>query len=400
MYFFISLFEYQDKNIKIIPKKNSYSFPEPTINDIKNYEFTEAIKIKEEITSICQIKNGIAVGDKKGKVHIYDFNENKLKKKYTISGKTKNRINYLYSLKNGNLISSNKNGFNIYQLESKKEIFIQEVKYEEIIENDNQSVRTNTTIKSKAKVNNYSVINDVNKTVKIEDDHKEIFKDNKDNNYYQILELKNDQLLYIDGSKLGSLQPIIKDNYQKNKPKDVIDKIVCIAAISDTTFCIYTETNNIIIFDSNNFEEKKKFSIDDNLTKIERVDIDILACLTEKNKLFLFCKGNGQKCENIEKIEDTNVSDIRAENKKLIVSYKNYIKEFELKFSGKGNSLGEVGTLEINKKNKKGQLKNICLLNKTFEENKDKDKDKDKDKNEKDKIVCCFNDILHVYKHK
>ena len=132
-FFFINLFEYQDENENNTNitknQNNSNVFEENNINEIKNYKIIESDNIKEEITSICQIKKGIAVGDKKGKVHIYYFKENKLIKDFIIKNKAQTEINYLYSLNNGNLISSNKYELNIYDLASRNNNTIQTFKY-------------------------------------------------------------------------------------------------------------------------------------------------------------------------------------------------------------------------------------------------------------------------------
>ena len=332
------------------------------INGIKNYKNIESDNIKEEITSICQIKNGIAVGDKKGKVHIYYFKENKLIKDFIIKNKAQTEINYLYSLNNGNLISSNKYELNIYDLASRNNNTIQTFKYINLNEDDRFSDM---------------VINDIN------DSYNNTY-------YYQCLELKNSQLLYIDGYELVVLKPTIKNKYQKkdlsNKNKEnslEIDKnIVSITELSDTSFCVCRqniENNSIIIYDSNSFEEKEKIPIGNLFVKMERINFDIIACLnsfTEKKNFFLILKGGCKKFGNEKYVDQKNVSDIKTETNKLIVAYHTYIKEFNMGFDSGGNYIMDVGKIEIDKKTMKkggGILTKIYLLNKKFEGSEDKE---------------------------
>ena len=93
-----------------------------------------------------------------------------------------------------------------------------------------------------------------------------------------------------------------------------------------------------------------------------------------------------------EKIDNKNAFDICGQNKKLIVMYQTYIKEYNLNINEKGNYINEVGKLDIDKKiYKKGKLKKIFLLNKQFEE--------EEDNNQNEKIVCIFKDFFYVYEH-
>ena len=157
-------------------------------------------------------------------------------------------------------------------------------------------------------------------------------------------------------------------------------------------FCIYSKDNCIIIYDSNSLDRKLTINGLPNLTKIQRVDIDYIACLTEKKELFLYNKEKKEIFGKERNIDKKHVIDISEEEKKLIVAHETHIKEYNL-IDRNGGTYSYNGTLEIDQAIvKRGKLKKICVLNKRFEENINNENN--------GKIVCCFKNCFYVYKHK
>ena len=216
--------------------------------------------------------------------------------------------------------------------------------------------------------------------------------DIEEHNYFQFLELINSQLLYIDGNKIVVLKPTINKNYQEKSKKELNANIVSMTELNYAKFCIYSEDNCINIYDSNSLDCKVILKGLPNLTKIQRIDIDYIACLTEKKDFFLLCEGNFKAFENENNIDKKHIIDIFAEEKKLIVAHETYLKEYNL-IDRKGGTYSYNGALEIYQVIVKGEkLKKICVLNKRFEENINNENN--------GKIVCCFKNCFYVYKHK
>ena len=96
--------------------------------------------------------------------------------------------------------------------------------------------------------------------------------------YYQIIELQNNYLIYIDGNKIIVLEPNFNKTYKK-KGKDINLKcnIISMAEINNNKFCAYTESNYITIFNSHNFEEIDKIEkLEFPFTKIGVLSNDII----------------------------------------------------------------------------------------------------------------------------
>ena len=389
--FLMILLDYQDKkNQKNQNEVPCQKYKEPSIYNINNFELMKAKgnNIKEEICFVCQLKKGIAVADKKGKIHCFSFEDNKLKNNFIILNNNKgSNINYLYSLKNGNLISSNQNELIIYELSEKGEKIIQIIKYQ----NDNEIIRgaksireIKTTKASKIQFPTNLTNNDRSKSILIF--HEDFF-------YYQILELINNYLLYIDKDKLMVLKHLNNYKYQENPFKALNLDIISMTELSPFKFCVYTKKKDIIVIDSNTFEEKNKFQIMPNLIKIERVNNDIIVGLTKDNQIALICEGNKKLIENEENIDNNRVIDVCGDVNKIIVAHQNYIKEYNIKVNEKGKYSTFGGKLDIIDKSVKNKIiNNICLLKNNKYDNNVNDKN--------GKLDCIFKNIFLIYQNK
>ena len=173
----------------------------------------------------------------------------------------------------------------------------------------------------------------------------------KKNKYnYQIIELINDNVIYIDKDKLMRLEPVLNNNYQKKELSEIKNskKIICIAEINENKFCACFENNEIIIFDSNTFSQKGentkvKFN-DENekLIKIESINNSMLAGIT-KNKIYVISLVKGNEIKIIREVDTQmiNVDMKIAVNpcKILIAGYhrnNNYINQYNFELTKNG----------------------------------------------------------------
>ena len=307
--FLFSLFEYQKKLSFTIEEQSNNNKNNKNIqhlNIIKNKTQIET-KIESKITSICQFDEGIAVGDDKGFVHLFKLN-NKLVKILTISDDSGKEINYLYYLKNKYFIYSNENEIKIIKINKTKDRIqnniIKSFKYNSENENNNNNINEK---------------------------------------YYQIIELINCNIIYINEDKLMRIEPLLNNNFNQQKiyEKENV-KIISINEINENIFCIYSENNEIIIMDSNDFSKKSeniKINIQNDIfKKIETINNGLLAGLgNTKIYIISFYKKNN----NIIKIIDTQINNIDMiimikPHKILIAGLHNfnyYIKQYNYDFT-------------------------------------------------------------------
>ena len=278
--------------------------------------------IGETITSLCQLKNGIAVGDIKGHIHCFTLTKNHLTKNLIITDDNGKDIKYLYLLKNGHFISSIYNEFKIYELSKSSETIeykvIQTFKYAKINKQEKKSIKDNKSNKSKK--NNSELIQNI-----------------QNNYHYQTLELINGHLLYIEADRLYILKPYNKSNYEeKPKEKKLKSNIISIAELNNNNkFCLYCEDKYIYIYDSNTFKEKSKFlSTMDTVifNKIKSVTNDIIAALGDK-KIFLISEA---KQNIVDKIDGNNIYDIDTEPNKILAASQNNIIQFDINVNKEG----------------------------------------------------------------
>ena len=320
----LGLFDYQDNKVKYnINRFNYQKSRSCSITDINRYRIDKKERVGSKITSICQYKYGIAIGDVKGQVHCYFLTKNKLTKAYIITEDKGKEIKYLYSLKNGNFISSVDKEFKIYHLNDKKYSIIQIFKYTKIENQDN------------------NILNNKNNQKNI--------KNPNNNRYYQMLELINTNLLYIDGDKLIILKNISQDNYQEKPTKELSigSNIIYMTELNENKFAVCCVDQNLIIFDSNNYIQKLKIPQKQILKKIEGIDGDKIALLGEK-KLYFFSSAK-QGLIGDEYLDD--VIDICTDLDKMLVAKKYCILQYGVKVNEKGKYLTKVGHIKIGKIN-------------------------------------------------
>ena len=349
-YVLISLFDYQDKNNQNFIMKKDYisSRASSSINISKmpNKELKD--KLDEPITSICQYENGIAVGDCKGEIHIYTLNKTQLKKKYSILDYKGNDIKFLYSLKNGYIISSIYNEFQIYELSDKGIGYekLQTFKYSNFPDNRLiKPIKLNKNIKNNKNNNNENILSKY---------------------HYQIIELINKYLIYIDGNKLIILKPILENNYQKDpfKTIDLESNIISITELVNNKFSVYCENKNLIIFDSENFKQKK---IIKNLTKIETlqkiagVNNDIMAALGNSHLYLISEAKEGIIDEKI--LNQYNFLDFCTQLNSIIGITKNHLFQFDIKLNSEGKYINNKRESDINKNNEIKKINQMYLLN-------------------------------------
>ena len=362
----VSLFDYQIKKNQNFIMKEDYKAVRnlSSVNISKITEKPLKDKLDDTITSICQLKNGLAVGDCKGQIHIYALTKKALNKKYSIPDNKGNDIKFLYTLKNGYLISSIYNQFQIYELSDKG------IGYKKI-----QSF--NYTHFPDANENNIIIQDLISRTTKTNKTNKSK-KNNKNNNienieniikkyHYQILELINNHLIYIDGSKLIILNPSYENNYQENPLKtiELNSNIICMTELNSNKFSVYCENNNLIVFDSNTFKEKK---IIKNLSKIETirkiagVNNDIIAALGELH-LYLISEAKEEIID--EKIlKENNFYDICTQPNSIIaLSTKFLLFQYDIKLNSEGKYINNIREKDIKFKEIKKYVNSIYLLN-------------------------------------
>ena len=326
----MSLFEYQNTDNKsFISKDSNQDSISSLINMPKSYDKSIDDKINEKITSLCKLKNGIAVGDQKGQIHCFTLTGKKLKEDFIIPDEKGNKIKFLYSLKNGYFISSNINEFKIYEVETKEKIeykIIQTFKYKNI------------------HINNIDNVNKNNKNNKSNKNTKFVIASYY---YYQTLELINGYLLYIDGDELIALKPSSSGHYIEEPKKKIkfASNIISLAELNSNKFSVYCEDKNLTIFDSNNFEEKTKISLKEypKFKKIKGVNSDIIAALEEK-KLILISEAKQGKIQDF-KIDDFKIYDICNESNKIFLACQNYFIEIVVKVNKDGNYLTKTAEL-------------------------------------------------------
>ena len=325
----LCIFDNQDNKVKYnINLPNYQKSRSCSITDINKYKNNDKLKDKigSKITSLCQYKNGIVVGDVKGQVHCYSLTKNALNKIHIITEDKGKEIKYLYSLKNGNFICSVDNEFKIYNIKDKKHNVIQKVKYcgkENHVKQDDNIILKNNKKKIKNPKNN--------------------------NRYYQMLELINTNLLYIDGDKIIILKNLSKDSYQEKPSKELSigSNVIYMTELNENKFAIYCEDQNLIIFDSNNYNQKLKIPQKQILKKIEGIDGDKIALLGDK-KLFLFSEAKQSIIEG-QSIDD--VIDVCTDFDKMLVACKDIIMQYGVKVNEKGKYLTKIGQLKNKKIN-------------------------------------------------
>ena len=334
--YLVGLFNYQN-NLKtnFFSKKKEKRAKVTKLDNLNTLRVIEE-KADSKITAICQIQNGFAVGYKNGQIQCYNLNNlgNNLKKSIKISDSNGFEIKYLCTLKNNYFISSNENELKIIKLFETKDTILYNVinsfKYNEEINNKNnkslflqndnllQNSRNESFNSINSHYTNNNNLNNIN---------------NKKDNKYQIKELFNDNIIYIDGNNFIILEPTFNNNYIKKNSESIDSNIVYITEINKNKFSVYSSNNEIIIFDSETFERKEGFNINNNikLIIIEGVNNDTLAGLG-KEYIFLISIAKKQIIKIIN-IEKTNVDMlIINEPLKILVgsNYKNkgYIQQY------------------------------------------------------------------------
>ena len=298
--YILGLLNYQ-KDFILTKKEKKYSkkIKIEDLSAIKNKHQIEA-KIESKITSVCQLDEDLLVGDEKGLVHLYKL-DNNLTKILTIRDNSGKEINYLYSLKNRYFISSNENEIKIIKI-NKTENMIQYNIYQSF-QYDYGIIDLNKTMKLTTNLNISGVFDKP-----MHARHKGL-----KNIYYQILSLINGNIIYIYKDNLMRLEPFLDNYYKRKELNDIsIGNIISIAEINENKFCVYSENNEIIIFDSNTFLQKgKNIKVNigkDKFIKIESINNSMFAGLG-KRKIYIISlyKGNDIK---IIKTVDTQMNNI------------------------------------------------------------------------------------------
>ena len=329
----ISLFDYQNENNQNFKMKKDDQAPrkETIFNISKVLGKPLENEINENITSLCQLNNKLIVGDIKGKIHCFSLTKKEFKKKFTIPDNFGNDIKYLYSLKNGFFVSSIYNEFKIYEIPESET----EVKYKEI-----QTFKYNNFQNIKKKEN------------------KNIFIQN--NYHYQIMELVNGYLLYIDGDILFILTSDFKNHYHEKEVKkiELNSNIISMAELNTNKFCVYCENNSLITYDSNSFKEKQKiiFSKYQNFRKIIGVNTDIIAALGEKNIFLISEAKKGLIMESI--YNEYKINDMCTDLNHIIVATPFYLSKYHIKLNSKGKYINTNEDIEI-----KYIINSLYLLN-------------------------------------
>ena len=306
------------------------------------------------ITSLCQLKNGIAVGDIKGNIHCFTLTKSQLTKNLIITDDNGNDIKYLYLLKNGHFISSIYNEFKIYELSKSSEKIehkvIQKFKYSKINKQEKNNIKD---IKS-------------NKSSKSNKSNKSNLEQPQNIYHYQALELINNNLLYIEADRLYMLKPYNSSIYKdKAKEKKLESHIISMAELNNNRFCLYCEDKCLYIFDSNSFKEKSKFRINTNFltfNKIKYINNDIIAALGNK-KIYLLSEA---KQDIIDIFDDYFIYDIDSGSNQLFAASQNNIIQFDIKVNKEGKYFTKVKDMPI-----KYNINILYLLNNEVDE-KDK----------------------------
>ena len=374
--YLLGLLSYQKNTILAKKEKKSLERKKiENLNIIKNIPQIET-KVESKITSICQFNKDILIGDEKGLIHLYKLDQN-LTKIFTISDNPSKEINYLCPLKNKYFISSNEDEIKIIKIDktdNKTQYnILQSFEYNntEINEKNDSSEaskdeenlskifpkdhRLTVHPKKKDNKNTNEASYDQEFLQKRSDtmynkNTEQKMKNNNKKNYYQIMELINNNVIYIDKDKLMRLEPVLNNNYNKKELSEIknSDKIICIAEINENKFCACFENNEIIIFDSNTFSvkgEKTKVKFNDEnekLIKIESINNSMLAGIT-KSKIYVISLVKVNEIKIIREVDTQMVNiDMKiAVNpcKILIAGYhknNNYINQYNFELTKNG----------------------------------------------------------------
>ena len=385
----MTLFDYQNiENKSFISKDANKVYASNKIKLPKSLNKSIEEKIDNKITCLCQIKKGIAVGDDKGQIHCYTLYPKQLKKLLTIPD-GKNSINYLNPLRSGYFICSSKNEFKIYELYDTKEKIqykiIQTFKYKNLPDMD-------IDIDIERKVRNSNISNKSNKSNKTNKKNNNINNNIVNNNdivnfvlinqyKYQILELINGYLIYIDGDTLIVLKPASRGNYIEKPIKEIKfnSNIISISELNNNKFCLYCGDKNLIIYDSNNFKEKTRItslSKYKNIEKISGVNDDIIAAFDEKKIILI-----GEAQQNViqeYKIDESNIYDICTQLNKIFVASQSSFIQFNVAVNKEGKYLTKSNELPI-----KFIVNRLYIVK--FTNNKG---------NKDERIVCVYNDNI------
>ena len=166
---------------------------------------------------------------------------------------------------------------------------------------------------------------------------------NKNKIYYQIIELQNNYLIYIDGDKIIVLEPNFNKTYKKiGKGIYLKCNIVSMTEINNNKFCVYSENNYISIFNSHNFEEIDKI---DNLgfpfKKIEALSNDIIVCFGQEIMLISISQKKLINCKL------SNYTDMCCEPHKVLLVKKNKLSQYSLESTKKDINLSKVKEMDI-----------------------------------------------------
>ena len=290
------------------------------------------LQINSDIKTICEVNNKILVGYGKGQIHIFNLSDKEYKETYIIN--LNEEIKFLYSLTNKYFVASDENKIIIYGLKENKNL-------QKHIINQEFEYTFKTKNNSKIKISKQSDIRRSNKTINI------IFNKNKINNinklYYQIIELQNNYLIYIDGDKIIVLEPNFNKTYKKiGKGIYLKCNIVSMTEINNNKFCVYSENNYISIFNSHNFEEIDKI---DNLgfpfKKIEALSNDIIVCFGQEIMLISISQKKLINCKL------SNYTDMCCEPHKVLLVKKNKLSQYSLESTKKDINLSKVKEMDI-----------------------------------------------------
>jgi len=281
------------------------------------------LQISSPIKSICEVNNKILVGDEIGQIHVFNLSDKEYKETYIIN--LNNEIKFLYPLKNNYFAASDKNKIIIYGLKenkiSKKHIINQEFEY-----------TFKTINNSEGSLNKPNFIQRSSKRIKFKHDI-----------YYQIIELLNNYLIYIDGNKIIVLEPNFNKTYKKKRDDiDLQNIIVSMAEINYNKFCVYSKDGCITIFNSHNFEKIDKIECSKYpFEKIEVLNNDIIICFGKEIMLISIIQKTPVSCKLSE------YTDMCCEPKKVILAKKNKIYQFSLEVSKKDLNLSKDKEMEF-----------------------------------------------------
>ena len=337
------------------------------ITNLTSYKQYE-IQINSDIKSICQVNDKILVGDEKGQIHVFNLSDKEYKETYIIN--LKKEIKFLYSLTNNNFVASDDIKIIIYGLKEmknlQKHIINQEFEYTFNTFNKSQN---NSEINISRDSNNRDTL--IRKSSK----YKKTMSKDINKIYYQMIELQNKYLIYIDGDKIKVLEPNFNKTY-KNRETDIDLKcnIVSMAEINNFKFCVYSSNNYITIFNSNSFEEVDKIeNLEFPFYKIDVLKNDIIVGFGPEIILISVNLKSQTNCKL------SNYADICCEPDKVLLAKRNKISQFSLVLGKKDIYLNKVKEIDIdnssynyidslyiikNNKNKKESGKLILVYNK------------------------------------